>query len=50
MIERNSLSFIAFHARDEILHEFLERARRNSAAAPDLAGLRDGARLFRAGH
>jgi hypothetical protein len=50
MIEGNNTSCIAFHTGDEIRHDFLQRARRISAAAPDLTGLRDVERLFRTGH
>jgi len=50
MIEGNDMSCFVFHARDEILHDVLELARRNSAPAPDLTGLRDGERLFGTGH
>jgi hypothetical protein len=50
MIEGNNASCIAIHTGDESLRDFLQRARRNSAAAPDLTGLRDVDRLFRTGH
>jgi hypothetical protein len=41
MIGRNSMSGNDFHARDEILHSVRERARRDSAAAPNFTRLRD---------
>jgi hypothetical protein len=50
MIGRNNMSGTDFHPRDETLNSVLERARRDSAAAPDFIRRRDLQRLFDTGH
>jgi hypothetical protein len=49
MTERNNMSGTDFHARDATLHSVLERARRDSAAAPNFTRLHDLERLFATG-
>jgi len=46
VIEGNNMSSNDFHVRNEILHGFLDRARRSAAPAPDLTGPHDDERVF----